>query len=170
MDNGNSNTSSEFAQTIPYISFTPVTKKAKDRDTADQERQFTLFPKPPIELRFKIWKHALPEPRLVTLSHFFDHSVRDYDDESDSDEFVSIGLKIGMRITCQHVSIAMRQVNSEAGAVVLNNYSPRFEDIRGGPVFFNNERDVLCLEEVKGLHSTSGLWDQLDKKIAQSFP
>ncbi|KAH8751007.1 hypothetical protein BGZ57DRAFT_967065 [Hyaloscypha finlandica] len=166
MDSGNSSTSSEFAQAIPYISFTPIAKKTEDRDTEDVERQFTVFPKLPIELRLKIWKHALPEPRLVILSH---HSVRDYDDEPDSDEFNLISLKTGMRITCENVSIAMRQVNSEARAVVLDNYSPRFKDIRGGPVFFNNERDVLCLDELQGLHSTSSLWDQLDKNIARSF-
>jgi hypothetical protein len=179
MDSGNSSTGSEVVQAIPYISFTPFPKKAEERDTGDGERQFAVFPKLPIELHFNIWKHALPEPRLVTLSHFFDHSVRDYDGESDydgefdydsdSDDFDIIGLKTGMRITCQHVSIAMRQVNSEARAVALNNYSPRFEDIRGGAVFFNNERGVLCLEEVKGLHSNSSLWDQLDKKITQHF-
>jgi hypothetical protein len=166
MDSGNSSTSSEFAQAIPYISFTPITKKTEDRDTEDGERQFTVFPKLPIELRLKIWKHALPEPRLVTLSHY---SVRDYDDEPDSDEFNLISLKTGMRITCENVSIAMWQINSEARAVVLNNYSPQFEDIRGGLVFFNNERDVLCVEQLNGLHSTTGLWDELDKEIAQSF-
>jgi hypothetical protein len=33
----------------------------------DTEQKFTLFPKLPTELRLKIWKHALPGPRVVPL-------------------------------------------------------------------------------------------------------
>lgn len=31
------------------------------------ESEFTLFPRLPIELRFKIWKYALPGPRIVKI-------------------------------------------------------------------------------------------------------
>ena len=34
---------------------------------SDTEQRFTLFPKLPTELRRKIWKHALPGPRVVPL-------------------------------------------------------------------------------------------------------
>jgi hypothetical protein len=34
---------------------------------SDTEQKFTLFPKLPTELRHKIWKHALPGPRVVPL-------------------------------------------------------------------------------------------------------
>jgi hypothetical protein len=32
-----------------------------------EDRKFAIFPKLPIEIRFKIWKMALPGPRIVEI-------------------------------------------------------------------------------------------------------
>jgi hypothetical protein len=93
-------------------------------------REFTKFPKLPPELRLRIWSHSLPDPRIVTIEQSLTRA-KDY------------------RISCQNRVPGTLLVNRESREVALKRYSLRFttfENVYGPPVYFDFNRDVICLK------------------------
>jgi hypothetical protein len=48
-------------------------------------------------------------------------------------------------VDAQQAKITLSQVNAEARTVALKHYAPRFKEIQGKPIWFSDERDILCL-------------------------
>ena len=91
-----STTSSPNAMTRP----TPITN--------DANRVFTLFPKLPLELRRKIWKHTLPGPRVVPICIW---DMRLADSRAVSKHCASLNSSINITSVCH-----------EARALVMETY------------------------------------------------
>jgi 2EXR family len=102
--------------------------------------EFTLFPKLATEIRPMIWGHALPGPRVVTISQKFDGPCGSY------------GLVYNLG--SEQLTPAMLRVNSEARAVALEHYKPSFYGVNGRPQLFDHSKDILNIQT-----SPSVLWN-----------
>jgi hypothetical protein len=91
--------------------------------------EFTLFPKLATEIRLMIWGHALPGPRIITISQDFDGPCGNY------------GLVY--TLTSEQLTPAMLRVNREARAVAFKHYTPSFYGVNGRPQLFDHSKDIL---------------------------
>lgn len=112
---------------------TPIQDDEHDEsgDADEEEISFKLFPKLPPELRLKIWKAALPGPRVVRLSRF-----------------QRIGnLGGGMEvIETDHDSLnPLYYACKDSHDTLIASYTPYFGDNAGQRIWFNNDIDTLYL-------------------------
>jgi hypothetical protein len=101
-------------------------------DKLDSDRtlkQFTLFPKLPLELRLSIWELALPESRIVTL-------------EPSRSE---VDHRHSLRFGKSDKPPVLLQVNHESRSLTLRTYHRFFdsEHLFNRPKYFNNAKDTL---------------------------
>jgi hypothetical protein len=91
--------------------------------------EFTLFPKLAAEIRLMIWGHALPGPRIITISQEFNGPCGSY------------GLVY--TLTTEQLNPTMLSVNREARAVAFKHYIPSFYGVNGRPQLFDHSKDIL---------------------------
>ncbi|KAL2074752.1 hypothetical protein VTL71DRAFT_8531 [Oculimacula yallundae] len=98
----------------------------------DECRMFTLFPKLPIELRFKIWREAQPEPRVIDLI------------------FPENKLGVGFSNATQPVLLSVCQ---ESRSETLKIYKPVSESMKscssyiGCPIYIDPLDEVLLIAD-----------------------
>jgi hypothetical protein len=109
---------------------------------ADQGLEaFTLFPKLPTEIQLKIWKLAMPGPRLIKIGHRPQFATRP---SGSVDMFYQKSQKIPTPLlhTCR-----------ETRAMVLKTIKPRFRLSSRHPIYFDFEKDTLFLDMTWGYAS-----------------
>ncbi|KAE9379850.1 hypothetical protein N431DRAFT_521625 [Stipitochalara longipes BDJ] len=102
------------------------------------EREFILFPKLPPELRLKIWKHALPSPRVIPLSI----------DDSYTRPCRSSNALIVIRLAC-HEALSIVEENYDKYVPVLGSQSDFIQDDHGRQAFIyiNYDIDTVYINE-----------------------
>jgi hypothetical protein len=107
---------------------------AKNSTADKSDPTFTCFSKLPIELRLKIWKEALPGPRVIKLK-FSDSDPWEEEDESDS------------RICAIAKTPAILGANHESRQVAPRFYELSFDSIlEERPVYIDYRVDALYID------------------------
>lgn len=105
---------------------------------AVDENTFTLFKKPPPELRLQIWEMILPGSRVLTvrtswIRHWPRDPYKDYIISKDANNVVSL------------------YVCRESRNITLRKYHFCFEGLLRQPIYFNTALDVLKLDDSPAL-------------------
>jgi 2EXR family len=130
-----SNTSlqEQVAQLTAQLEASRLTHDLPRSTTTIKTTTFPLFSQLPPELRRKIWKHALPEPRVINV------------------DYVQRTRSTAPSFVANHGPPTLLAVNREARAIALAQYEPAFRartgpasDSRSSGFYFDFRRDTLC--------------------------
>jgi hypothetical protein len=123
--------------------------------TTNTEQVFTLFPKLPPELRLKIWKQALPGPRVVLFCIW--------------DMLQGNRAEVARRCDSTNSLITITHVCQEARGVVLNTYDKLVNVIQPSLdiprdqeehpfVYVDYSKDTVYVEDWVGMEQLIGLY------------
>lgn len=98
---------------------------------------FHLFPKLPSELKDMIWNHALPRPRMITLSTTI----------ADTPESLERGRGRGRgyatKTNVNAIPTGLLHACQHSREVAMARYTPALGKILGAPIFLDGERDTV---------------------------
>ncbi|KAH7308738.1 hypothetical protein BKA65DRAFT_601610 [Rhexocercosporidium sp. MPI-PUGE-AT-0058] len=116
---------------------------------------FTLFPKLPIELRFKVWEEATPGPRVIKIQTFVPNTIYDRPrnayfacPQARSSLLSDMYIRIyGRKLVFRHHSTAqpspLRTICSESRKIFHNKFTATLILEHGEPLYFDGANDTI---------------------------
>jgi hypothetical protein len=146
------------------------------------ERQFTLFPKLPLELRLMIWKHAA-EPRVIKLSHYRVEWPRNEDNEKDPTGELRRARKVRKQNqswgswcrtrALQHQVPTIFTICKESRETAKETYHLCFEkELDGQKIWVDFSRDTIFFVDFYAFQAFYGIeqpWKTEDREMSNNI-
>jgi hypothetical protein len=108
---------------------------------------FTVFLNLPQELQDKIWKHALPDSRLITIAERLPAVIQAFSMAAAAPNIHL--MRNTLRALCRPP--VLLQVSVASRDIALHHYQPMFQHVLSAPVFVDPDVDVLHFNNHRAL-------------------